>query len=130
LEAGEDDLEVVDGIGVLGVGDGATVGSGVELLGDAAELDAFGQESVLRVAAEGVPPDGDLVAQVVEGVADGGFVNDVAIKPVSSPGVQIKDVGAVGAEVPGEATGVEDILLLGLTWGLEPGGQGQQGQVF
>jgi len=130
LEAGEDDLEVVDGIGVLGVGDGATVGSGVELLGDAAELDAFGQESVLRVAAEGVPPDGDLVAQVVEGVADGGFVNDVAIKPVSSPGVQIKDVGEVGAEVPGEATGVEDILLLGLTWGLEPGGQGQQGQVF
>jgi len=130
LEAGEDDLEIIEGIGVLGVGDGATIGAGEVLFWDAAELDAFAEEAFLGVAAEGVPPDGDLVAQVVEGVADGGFVDDVAIKPVASPGVQIKDVGAVGAEVPGEATGVEDILLLGLTWGLEPGGQGQQGQVF
>jgi len=65
---------------------------------------------------------------MVKGIADGRLVDDVAVDPVASPGVQVKDVGAVGAEVSGKTAGVEDVLFLSLTLGVEPGGQRHQGQ--
>ena len=89
-------MEVVESVGGLGVGDGVAVGAGVELLGDAVELDALGEEAVLGVAAEGVPSGGDVVAQVVEGGGDGGLVDDVAVDPAATGGAEGEDVGSAG----------------------------------
>ena len=50
FESGEDYLEIMESVGGLGVGDGVAVGAGVELLGDAVELDALGEEAVHRVS--------------------------------------------------------------------------------
>ena len=121
-------MEVVEGIGGLGVGDGVAVGAGVELLGDAVELDALGEEAVLGVAAEGVPSGGDVVAQVVEGGGDGGLVDDVAVDPAAAGGAEGEDVGAVWAEVAGELAGVEDAFPGAGGARGEGAGQGEQGE--